>query len=119
VLSLIGYPPFKNFPDLSNSLSNGRVACHWPTDEDIYVDFVRDGGSGNGAARSDDPRWRRLRLLQQNILGFRDSTSQGLLMLVVSVVGFFFWTLYVRMILETLLAIFKIADAASPPSERR
>ena len=21
---------------------------HWPTDEDIYVDFVRDGNSGNG-----------------------------------------------------------------------
>ncbi len=39
-------------------------------------------------------------------------------MLVVSVVGFFFWTLYVRIILETLRAIFKIAEAASPPSER-
>ncbi len=33
---------------------------HWPTDEDIYVDFVRDGGCGNGAARSGNPRWRRL-----------------------------------------------------------
>jgi hypothetical protein len=33
---------------------------HWPTDEDIYVDFVRDGSSGNGAARSGDSRWRRL-----------------------------------------------------------
>jgi hypothetical protein len=33
---------------------------HWPTDEDIYVDFVRDGGSGNGAARSGNPRWRRV-----------------------------------------------------------
>ena len=33
---------------------------HWPTDEDIYVDFVRDGSSGNGAARSGNPRWRRL-----------------------------------------------------------
>jgi hypothetical protein len=33
---------------------------HWPTDEDIYVDFVRDGSSGNGAARSGDPRWRRI-----------------------------------------------------------
>jgi hypothetical protein len=32
----------------------------WPTDEDIYVDFVRDGSSGNGAARSGNPRWRRL-----------------------------------------------------------
>jgi len=34
---------------------------HWPTDEDhTYVDFVRHGGHGNGAARSGDPRWRRL-----------------------------------------------------------
>jgi hypothetical protein len=33
---------------------------HWPTDKDIYVEFVRDGGSGNGAARSGNPRWRRL-----------------------------------------------------------
>ena len=33
---------------------------HWPTDEDIYVDFVRDGSSGNGAARSGNPRWRRI-----------------------------------------------------------
>jgi FtsH-binding integral membrane protein len=46
--------------------------------------------------------------------GFRDSTSQGLLMLVISIVGFFFWTLYVRIALETLQAIFRIADAASP-----
>ena len=33
---------------------------HWPTDEDIYVDFVRDGTVGNGAARMGNPRWRRL-----------------------------------------------------------
>jgi hypothetical protein len=33
---------------------------HWPTDEDIYVDFVRDGSTGNGAARSGSPRWRRV-----------------------------------------------------------
>jgi hypothetical protein len=33
---------------------------HWPTDERIYVDFVRDGLFGNGAARSGDIRWRRL-----------------------------------------------------------
>jgi hypothetical protein len=33
---------------------------HWPTDEDIYVDFVRDGSSGNGAARSGNSRWRRV-----------------------------------------------------------
>jgi hypothetical protein len=33
---------------------------HWPTDEDIYVDFVRDGIRGNGAARMGNSRWRRL-----------------------------------------------------------
>jgi hypothetical protein len=34
---------------------------HWPTDGDyIYVDFVRDGSVGNGAARTGNPRWRRL-----------------------------------------------------------
>jgi hypothetical protein len=33
---------------------------HWPTDEDIYVCFVLDGLAGNGAARSGNPRWRRL-----------------------------------------------------------
>jgi hypothetical protein len=34
---------------------------HWPTDEpSTYVDFVRDGAAGNGAARWGDARWRRL-----------------------------------------------------------
>lgn len=33
---------------------------HWPTDEDIYVDFVREGVTGNAAARSGNPRWRRV-----------------------------------------------------------
>jgi hypothetical protein len=35
--------------------------CHWPTDDDhIYVDFVREGIHGNGAARRGNSRWRRL-----------------------------------------------------------
>ena len=34
---------------------------HWPTDEDhMYVDFVREGDRGHGAARSGNPRWMRL-----------------------------------------------------------
>ena len=34
---------------------------HWPTDGDhIYVDFIRDGSHGDGAARTGNPRWRRL-----------------------------------------------------------
>lgn len=35
--------------------------AHWPTDEDCtYVDFVREGECGNGAARCGDSRWRRI-----------------------------------------------------------
>lgn len=34
---------------------------HWPTDADNnYVDFIRDGIRGNGAARMGNTRWRRL-----------------------------------------------------------
>ena len=34
---------------------------HWPTDEThVYVDFVRDGSAGRGAARMGHARWRRL-----------------------------------------------------------
>ena len=34
---------------------------HWPTDEDhTYVDFVREGMVGSGAARLGNSRWRRL-----------------------------------------------------------
>lgn len=34
---------------------------HWPTDErDTYVDFIREGVCGNGAARNGNSRWRRL-----------------------------------------------------------
>lgn len=34
---------------------------HWPTtDPHVYVDFVRDGSVGYGAARTGNTRWRRL-----------------------------------------------------------
>jgi hypothetical protein len=33
---------------------------HWPTDEDVSVDSVRDGALGNGAERLGNARWRRL-----------------------------------------------------------
>lgn len=34
---------------------------HWPTDADsLYVDFVRDGVVGDGAARQGHSKWRRL-----------------------------------------------------------
>jgi hypothetical protein len=35
--------------------------AHWPTDEDnVYVDFVRDGIAGRGVDRMGNPRWRRI-----------------------------------------------------------
>jgi hypothetical protein len=47
-------PP--NWPEFLDDFQH-----HWPTDEDhTYVDFVRDGAAGNGAARSGNSRWRRL-----------------------------------------------------------
>ena len=46
-------------PDWSRFLDDFRR--HWPTDEDhTYVEFVRDGIHGNGAARMGNARWRRL-----------------------------------------------------------
>lgn len=33
---------------------------HWPTDQEIYVDFVREGAVGHGSAREGNSRWRRL-----------------------------------------------------------
>lgn len=34
---------------------------HWPTDQDnLYVDFVRDGLHGHGAGRTGSRKWRRL-----------------------------------------------------------
>jgi len=47
---------------------------HWPTDGDhTYVDFVRDGHHGNGAARMGNLRWRRLTEMRAGgwILGVR------------------------------------------------
>jgi hypothetical protein len=43
-------------PDWSEFLDDFQL--HWPTDENIYVDFVREGIAGNGAARLGNSRWR-------------------------------------------------------------
>ena len=46
---------------------------HWPTDDDVYVDFVREGIIGNGAARMGNSRWRRLteeRCLAKSVFHF-------------------------------------------------
>lgn len=40
---------------------------HWPTDDEhVYVDFVRYGVCGKGAARQGDRHWRRLTELRAN-----------------------------------------------------
>lgn len=48
------------------------------------------------------------------VVGFQASPTQGLINLIAAIVGFFFWVLYVRIGLEFLLAVFRIAEAASP-----
>ena len=46
-------------PDWPSFLDDFRQ--HWPTDQEhTYVDFVRDGFRGDGAARSGSARWRRI-----------------------------------------------------------
>jgi hypothetical protein len=42
--------------------------------------------------------------------GFQTSTSQGLLSLLVAVVGYFLWILYVRVALEFLVAMLRTAE---------
>lgn len=46
-------------PDWTYFLDDFRQ--HWPTDDDdMYIDFIRDGLHGDGVARMGDARWRRL-----------------------------------------------------------
>ena len=48
------------------------------------------------------------------VVGFQSSPTQGLINLITALVAFFFWILYVRIALEVLLAVFRIAEVASP-----
>ena len=48
--------------------------------------------------------------------GFQTSTSEGLLVLLLAVVGYFLWILYVRVALEFLVAIFRTAENISRAS---
>lgn len=54
---------------------------HWPTDDDYtYVDFVREGVSGNGAARSGSRHWRRLtevRARAKSVFQFAGQSAVG------------------------------------------
>jgi hypothetical protein len=51
---------------------------HWPTDEDnTYVEFIRDGMCGNGAARGGDARRRRLTDVRARAKSFFQFDVQG------------------------------------------
>jgi hypothetical protein len=53
------FEKYRLAPDWSAFLEDFRR--YWPTDgKCMYVDFIRDGVYGNGAARTGSPRWRRL-----------------------------------------------------------
>lgn len=45
---------------------------------------------------------------------FRNTTSQGVLALILAIAGLFLWVLYCRVVLEFVLAVFRIAEAAAP-----
>jgi hypothetical protein len=48
------------------------------------------------------------------VLSFQQAPVQGLLALLGALVGYFFWILYCRIVLEVLAAVFRIADAIAP-----
>ena len=48
------------------------------------------------------------------VVSFQQAPVQGLLALLGALVGYFFWILYCRVVLEVLAAIFRMADAIAP-----
>jgi hypothetical protein len=50
--------------------------------------------------------------------GFQAGTSQGLLALLVAIVGYFLWIVYVRVALEVLVALFSTAENIARASGR-
>ena len=53
----------------------------------------------------------------QVVDGFNVSPSQGVLTLILAIVAYFFWVLYCRVVLDFILAVFRIADAAAPQGD--
>ena len=51
------------------------------------------------------------------VLAFQQAPVQGLLAILGAVVGYFFWILYCRVVLEVLSAIFRMAEAIAPDRE--
>ena len=89
---------------------------HWPTDEkNMYVDFIRKGTHGNGAARTGLSRWRRMteeRCRAKSVFHFdvpgsvAKSTHAGLP-----------WLLYLRRQLGPRLHFWPF-DGWTPPADR-
>ena len=48
------------------------------------------------------------------VMSFQQAPVQGLLALLAAVVGYFFWILYCRVILEVLAAVFRMSAAIAP-----
>jgi hypothetical protein len=48
------------------------------------------------------------------VLAFQQARVQGLLALLGALVGYFFWIIYCRVVLEVLAAVFRMADAIAP-----
>ena len=48
------------------------------------------------------------------VLAFQKAPVQGLLALLAALVGYFFWILYCRVILEVLAAVFRMAVVIAP-----
>ena len=51
------------------------------------------------------------------VLAFQQAPVQGLLAILGAVVGYFFWILYCRVVLEVLSAVFRMAEAIAPDRE--
>ena len=50
------------------------------------------------------------------VLAFQQTPVQGLLALLGALVGYFFWILYCRVIIEVLAALFRVAAVIAPDS---
>ena len=48
------------------------------------------------------------------VVSFQQAPAQGLIALLAGLVGYFFWILYCRVVLEVLAAIFRMAEAIAP-----
>jgi hypothetical protein len=48
------------------------------------------------------------------VMSFQQAPVQGLLALLGALVGYFFWILYCRVVLEVLAAVFRMTDAIAP-----